>query len=120
LVAQPDAQADRALPEHPADLVAAGRRLGTHGSTLLPYATDIVAIGRFKRIEGSKHTGKRELRLVSILSRCGRTDLSPEGATPELRFRLCEHCRKAYQPQRSSSRFCSERCRQRAIVTGLA
>jgi hypothetical protein len=27
---------------------------------------------------------------------------------------FCEQCRKPYQPQRSSSRFCSEMCRQRA------
>ncbi|MET4426634.1 hypothetical protein [Bradyrhizobium sp. RT3a] len=81
----------------------------------LPYATDIVAIGRVKWIEGSKHTGKENCAWYRFsVDHAGGPIFHPKGSTPELRFRLCEHCRNAYEPQRSSSRFCSERCRQRA------
>ena len=37
-----------------------------------------------------------------------------DNVTPIRVTSICEHCRKAYEPQRSSSRFCSETCRQRA------
>ena len=37
-----------------------------------------------------------------------------EDVTPSRRTGICEQCRKTYEPQRSSSRFCSQTCRQRA------
>ena len=37
-----------------------------------------------------------------------------DGNGPALRTGVCEQCRKRYEPQRSSSRFCSQACRQRA------
>jgi hypothetical protein len=45
--------------------------------------------------------------------------------TPELEFSVhtggvCQQCGKAYQPQRSSSRFCSPVCRQRAHYRKLS
>jgi hypothetical protein len=33
---------------------------------------------------------------------------------PETLTRLCEHCQKAFQPERITARFCSSRCRLRA------
>jgi hypothetical protein len=38
----------------------------------------------------------------------------PATRMPWLRTSFCEQCRKAYEPKRSSSRFCSPACRQRA------
>jgi hypothetical protein len=39
---------------------------------------------------------------------------SPAARLPWQSGRTCERCRKSYQPQRSTSRFCSSACRQRA------
>jgi hypothetical protein len=44
----------------------------------------------------------------------------PAERMPWLPVRNCEQCREAYRPQRSSSRFCSARCRQRAHRGGLS
>ena len=84
----------------------------------LLFCSDIVAIGRVKWIEGSKHTGKDncawyrfEIRHKAgpvFHGRCG------DNVTPIRRIGICEHCHKAYELHRSSSRFCSEACRQRA------
>ena len=65
-----DAQADHAPPEHRADVAAAGRGLGTHeaGSAVPAPCSDIVAIGRVKWIEGSKHTGKDNARGTGSIS----------------------------------------------------
>ena len=85
----------------------------------LPHCSDIVPIGRVKWIEGSKHTGKDnhawyrfDIRHKSGPVFHGRNHGDGEVTLP--RTRICEQCRKAYEPQRSSSRFCSETCRQRA------
>ena len=56
-----DAQADRALPEHRADVAAAGRGLGVdHAGGAVPAATARTSwrSAGVKWIEGSKHTGK--------------------------------------------------------------
>ena len=84
----------------------------------LPHCSDIVAIGRVKWIEGSKHTGKDNHAWYRFDAR-HRAALSFTGATrarlfPLRRTGVCEQCRKTYEPQRSSSRFCSQTCRQRA------
>ena len=83
----------------------------------LPHCSDIVAIGRVKWIEGSKHTGKDnacwykfDIRHKSGPVFHGRN----HGEVIPPRTGVCEQCRRAYEPQRSSSRFCSETCRQRA------
>ena len=39
---------------------------------------------------------------------------SAAGLTFSPRVKVCEHCRKAYWPQRLDSKFCSDTCRQRA------
>jgi hypothetical protein len=84
----------------------------------LPCCSDIVAIGRVKWIEGSKHTGKDNHAWCRFDARhrgCpvfhGRDQSE---FTPSRRSGVCELCRRSYEPQRSSSRFCSPMCRQRA------
>jgi hypothetical protein len=84
----------------------------------LPCCSDIVAIGRVKWIEGSKHTGKDNHAWFRFDARHrvgpvfhGRDQSE---VIPPQRTGVCEQCRRAYEPQRSSSRFCSQTCRQRA------
>jgi hypothetical protein len=84
----------------------------------LPCCSDIVAIGRVKWIEGSKHTGKDNHAWCRFDTRHrggpvfhGRDQSE---FIPSRRTRVCEQCRKTYEPQRSSSRFCSQTCRQRS------
>ena len=80
--------------------------------------SDIVTIGRVKWIEGSKHTGKDnhawlrfDVRHTSGPVFHGRDQSE---MIPPRRTRVCDRCGKRYEPQRSSSRFCSQACRQRA------
>jgi hypothetical protein len=82
----------------------------------LPHCSDIVAVGRVKWIEGSKHTGKDNFGWYRFHvghksgpvfhGRC-QCETNPRG-------RACEQCGRSYPPQRSTSRFCSPACRQRA------
>ena len=90
-----------------------------HAAPLLPHCSDIVAIGRVKWIEGSKHTGKDNHAWYRFdAGHKGVTALhrrnQGEEIAPLRRVEVCEQCRKPYQPQRSTSRFCSPACRQRA------
>jgi hypothetical protein len=86
----------------------------------LPCCSDIVAIGRVKWIEGSKHTGKDNFGWYrfDIRHRSGPVfhwrDQTGDNVTAIRRTGICEQCRKVYEPRRSSSRFCSQTCRQRA------
>ena len=93
-------------------------------SPFMGSCSDIVAIGRVKWIEGSKHTGKDNHAWF-------RFDIRHKGGPvfhgrdkseviPSQRTGVCEHCHKLYAPQRSSSRFCSQTCRQRAHRIGLS
>ena len=90
----------------------------------LPHCSDIVTIGRVKWIEGSKHTGKDNHAWY-------RFDVRHKGGPvfhrrdqgeviPSRRTRVCEQCGKRYEPQRSSSRFCSPACKQRAYRKRLS
>ena len=83
----------------------------------MPNCSDIVTIGRVKWIEGSKHTGKDNYTWYrfDIRHKCGPVlHGRGHGATTPSRTGACEYCGKRYEPQRSSSRFCSPACRQRA------
>ena len=84
----------------------------------LPCCSDIVTIGRVKWIEGSKHTGKDNYAWCrfDIRHKSGPVFHGRDQSEmiPSRRTRVCEQCRKPYEPQRSSSRFCSPACRQRA------
>ena len=85
----------------------------------LPHCSDIVAIGRVKWIEGSKHTGKDNAcwYLFNSHHTAGPVfHCRDQGeAIPSRRTRVCEQCGKRYERwQRSSSRFCSPACKQSA------
>ena len=84
----------------------------------LGHCSDIVAIGRVKWIEDSKHTGKDNHAWYRFDARHrGGHAFHGRGQGEMIssrRTRVCEQCRKAYEPQRSCSRFCSPTCRQRA------
>ena len=84
----------------------------------LPSCSDIVAIGRVKWIEGSKHAGKDDHAWCRFDARHrGGAVFHGRGQTEVIssrRIGACEQCRKRYEPQRASSRFCSQTCRQRA------
>ena len=83
----------------------------------LPSCSDIVTIGRVKWIEGSKYTGKDNHAWYSFDIRHKSGPVfhgRGQGEMPPSRTGVCEQCGKRYAPQRSSSRFCSPACRQRA------
>jgi hypothetical protein len=86
----------------------------------LPHCSDIVTIGRVKWFPESKHASKDNFAWFRFDARHkGATAIHRRGhssdiGTPIRRTVICEQCRRAYQPRRSSSRFCSEACRQRA------
>jgi hypothetical protein len=84
----------------------------------LPSCSDIVAIGRVKWIVGSKHTGKDNYAWYGFDIRHKSGPVFHGRDQSEVissrRTGVCEQCHKIYEPQRSSSRFCSQTCRQRA------
>ena len=88
----------------------------------LPHCSDIVAIGRVKWIEGSKHTGKDNACWYKFESghMTGpvfhwRDQGTDQGSHRTSKRRICEQCGRAYEQwQRSSSRFCSPACKQQA------
>jgi hypothetical protein len=89
----------------------------------LPSCSDILAIGRVKWIEGSKYTGKDNHAWFRFDV---RHHVGPvfhwrnESDMPASRRSvICMQCRKPYTPLRSSSRFCSPACKQRAYRSRL-
>jgi hypothetical protein len=89
----------------------------------MPACSDIVAIGRVKWIEGSKHTGKDNhgwFRFDANHTAGPVFHCRDQGETIPARRRTCEQCGKAYAPHRSSSRFCSGACRTRACRQRLS
>jgi len=94
----------------------------------LPHCSDVVAIGRVKWIEGSKHTGKDNACWYKFDSRhtAGpvfhwRDRGTDQGSIRTLKRRICEQCGKAYEQwQRSSARFCSPACKQQAYRRRLS
>jgi hypothetical protein len=82
----------------------------------MPSCSDIVAIGRLRWIEGTTMSGKQNFAWYRFdISHSVGPIFHAQGSAPvSSRTTVCAQCRKPYQPQRSSSRFCSETCRQRA------
>lgn len=82
----------------------------------LLHCSDIVAIGRVKWFEGTEHSSMENFAWYRFDARYsngpvfrGQGEMIPSQHTA-----ICEQCRKTYAPQRSSSRFCTGTCRQRA------
>ena len=88
----------------------------------MPTCTDIVSVGPPALDRRDDDERQAELCLVSVRrSSLGRAEVSCAwvGAGVVAR-QLCAQCGKAYRPQRSDSRFCSDTCRQRAHRGRLA
>ena len=85
----------------------------------MPHCSDIVILPRLKWIEGSKDTGKDNHAWYRFDARHSggpvlHNNRGQGEIIPSRRTRVCEQCGKRYEPQRTSSRFCSPACRQRA------
>src|SRR6187401_2689650 len=83
------------------------------------HCSDIVILPRLKWFDNSKDTGKNNHAWYRFDSRHSggpvlHNNRGQGEVMPSRRVKVCEQCRKFYEPQRSSSRFCSEACRQRA------
>jgi hypothetical protein len=89
----------------------------------MPSCSDIVAIGRVKWIEGSKHTGKDNSAWYRFDSKHASGPAfharGPRDVPPVWR-RICDHCGRAYTPRRSTSRFCKPGCRVEAFRKRLS
>ena len=86
---------------------------------LLRHCSDIVVVPRLILIKGTEQGGMEDHAWYrfDINHTAGPVLHNNRGkgeVIPPRRTRICEQCRKAYEPQRSSSRFCSPACRQRA------
>jgi hypothetical protein len=87
----------------------------------MPSCSDIVAIGRVKWIEGSKHTGKDNYGWFRFDARHRSDPIFHRGdQIVPARRRTCKQCGKSYEPERSSSQFCSPACRQSAYRMRLS
>ena len=88
------------------------------------HCSDIVILPRLKWIEGSKDTAKDDHAWYRFDSKhsYGPVLHNNRGQDEVITglIRACEQCRKAYEPQRSSSRFCSPACKQQAYRTRLS
>jgi len=83
------------------------------------HCSDIVILPRLKWFEDSKDTGKDNRAWYRFDSRHSggpvfHNNRGQGEVVTSRRTRVCQQCRKLYEPQRSSSRFCSPACRQRA------
>ena len=82
-----------------------------------------MTIGRVKWFEDSKYTSKDNFAWYRFDARHkGATAIHRrnQGEVIPRHARICEQCGKPYEPQRSSSRFCSQACKQRAYRKRLS
>ena len=88
----------------------------------MPMCTDIVSVGRLRWIEGTTMSGMQNFAWYRFDARhSAGPRFHAHGSAPVLsRVSLCAQCGKAYRPQRSDSKFCSDTCRQRAHRGRLA
>ena len=88
----------------------------------MPLCSDIVSVGRLRWIEGTTMSGKQNFAWYRFDARhtAGPIFHAHGSAPVSSRVSLCTQCRKAYRPQRSDSKFCSDTCRQRAYRGRLA
>jgi hypothetical protein len=86
---------------------------------LLRHCSDIVVMPRLILIKGTTQGGMEDHAWYrfDINHTAGPVLHNNRGkgeAIAPQRTRICEQCRKPYQPQRSTSRFCSQACKQQA------
>jgi hypothetical protein len=89
----------------------------------MPACSDIVAIGRVKWFEASKHTGKENFAWYRFDAQHTSGPVFHGRDQDEMipaRRRTCDQCGRAYPPRRSSSRFCSHACKQSAYRKRLS
>jgi hypothetical protein len=88
----------------------------------MPMCTDIVSVGRLRWIEGTTMSGMQNFAWYRFEARHSAGPIFyAHGSVPvSSRVSLCAQCSKAYRPQRSDSKFCSDTCRQRAHRGRLA
>ena len=96
-----------------------------HAAPFLRSCSDIVVLPRVKWIKGSKGGGMENHAWYRFDSRHTRGPVLHNNRgkgepIPSRRTRICEQCRKPYEPQRSSSRFCSQACKQHAYRQRLS
>ena len=89
------------------------------------HCSDIVILPRLKWFEDSKDTGKDNHAWYRFDSRHSGSPVLHNNrgqgeVMPSRRVKVCEQCRAFYEPQRSSSKFCSEACKQRAYRKRLS
>ena len=89
----------------------------------LAHCSDIVTIGGVKWFPESKYSSKDNFAWfrfdarhngVTAIHRRNEAEAFPQ------RMAICKQCRKPYEPQRSSSRFCSAACKQSAYRRRLS
>ena len=88
----------------------------------MSMCSDIVSVGRLRWIEGTTMTGMQNFAWYRFDARHSAGPIfHAHGSAPMLsRVTLCAQCGKAYRPQRSDAKFCSDACRQRAHRGRLA
>jgi hypothetical protein len=88
----------------------------------MPRCSDIVSIGRLRWIEGTTMSGKQNFAWYRFDSRhvAGPIFHAHGSVSVVSRVSLCMQCGKAYRPQRSDSKVCSDACRQRAYRERLS
>ena len=82
----------------------------------LKHCSDIVPSPRLKWIEGTRDGAMDSFSWFRIDRRYQRTftPIHHRGVAPVEPGATCEQCGRSFQPERSTARFCSEACRQRA------
>ncbi|WP_206530065.1 hypothetical protein [Nordella sp. HKS 07] len=77
--------------------------------------SNIVVIGRLRWIPGTKYSGKDNFAWCRFDASHDSGPILHNGELPSpRRTRMCDGCRKPFQPNRADARFCSNACRQRA------
>jgi hypothetical protein len=87
----------------------------------MPHCSDIVMLPRLKWIEGSKDTGKDNHAWYRFDARhvSGPVYHWRDRTMRTGHVRICA-CGKSFEPERSTARFCSQACRQRAYSVRLS
>ena len=93
-----------------------------HAAPFLPSCTDIVSVGRVRWFEGTKMSSMENFAWYRFVAHhsAGPILHARDSAPVSSHVSLCAQCGKAYRPQRSDSKFCSNTCRQRAHRGRLA